>query len=517
MLKLFVDENQAIPLHCDDYYIKELASGLDELCFSVSIHDADYVSIQEEALIVADDACRYLVKAIDAGDKTASIKCQIDLDDWQAEIVQEYTYETGTPGAAVAEILPNGWRVVDNSGIASGEPFGVAYATPLDVLSKLRSAFYGLAYRFDTINKRVTFVDMFGGENLGAFATRELNLRTNNYKGKSTEFCTRLYAEGKDGLTFEEINAGKPYVDNFSYSQKIVCAYWKDERIEYPAALKKAAEERLAELAVPSRSYDCDVVDLAATDPERYSYLSFPLFSVVGLIDDTRANTKINHIVAERWIYPNLPQKNKVVLSTTALRVQSQIASVIQSINNPNSDWQDKQRAMQDTLTATILGAYGGSVRLLDTDGDGEPDELYIADNPDPAQAVNVWRFNYAGWAGSTSGYDGPFVLGATFENGGTIYANNLEVININGQNINDESISDRSMEIGTLSSGSMDSGVNSSLGNGDAAYDQVNDGPTGISVQLLVFQGQPTDFIPVRLSTGGTGYAIGYTTGPTI
>ena len=71
-----------------------------------------------------------------------------------------------------------------------------------------------------------------------------------------------------------------------------------------------------------------------------------------------------------------------------------------------------------ESLTKSILGAKGGSVRLLDTDDDGEPDTLYIADNPDPEQAVKVWRFNYEGWGASQNGYNGPFTIGASFESG---------------------------------------------------------------------------------------------------
>lgn len=71
-----------------------------------------------------------------------------------------------------------------------------------------------------------------------------------------------------------------------------------------------------------------------------------------------------------------------------------------------------------NTLADGILGTLGGSVRLIDTNNDGMPDELYIADNPDPAQAVKVWRFNYEGWAASSSGYNGPFTMGATLDSG---------------------------------------------------------------------------------------------------
>lgn len=73
---------------------------------------------------------------------------------------------------------------------------------------------------------------------------------------------------------------------------------------------------------------------------------------------------------------------------------------------------------ISENLTDAMTGALGGSVRLLDTDGDGMPDEQYIADNPDPAKAVKVWRYNYMGWGVSKTGYNGPFTMGATLEDG---------------------------------------------------------------------------------------------------
>jgi len=54
----------------------------------------------------------------------------------------------------------------------------------------------------------------------------------------------------------------------------------------------------------------------------------------------------------------------------------------------------------------------------LDTNGDGNPDELYITDNADPSLAVKVWRFNYEGWAASKTGYNGPYIFGATLDDG---------------------------------------------------------------------------------------------------
>lgn len=68
--------------------------------------------------------------------------------------------------------------------------------------------------------------------------------------------------------------------------------------------------------------------------------------------------------------------------------------------------------------TAALLGAKGGAVQHLDTDGDGMPDTIYVADNADPALANHVWKWNYEGWAASKNGYNGPFTMAATLEGG---------------------------------------------------------------------------------------------------
>ena len=454
MLTLYTASG-GVPLHEDDYYIKELASGLDELVFSMSIWDAEYPLIQEEASIQEhsnDDApINYLVKAIDGGSERAHIKCQIDLDEWRSAMVIGYNSGSASIGEIVDAVKPTGWTVTDNSGITYKRTIKLDAATAFDVLEQCRSTFSGMTFRFDNVAKTVEIVNMENGQNIGAFATRDLNLKRNDYKGKSTGFATRLYAYGKDGLSFADINGGKPYVENHDYSNRVICAYWSDERYTVKANLLLDAQAKIDEMAVPQRSFDCDVVDLAAVDPTKYSYLSFPLFTVVGLIDQTRSAGKVNHRVVERWRYPYLPEKNKVVLSTAAPRIQSQVTQIIQSVTNVNSDWNQKQAAYIDALTTAILGARGGAVRLLDTDDDGVPDTLYIADDPDPSQAVNVWRFNYQGWGASQNGYNGPFVLGATFEEGGTLYANNLKVTNINGENILDKTLGNAPLKDGAV------------------------------------------------------------------
>lgn len=108
--------------------------------------------------------------------------------------------------------------------------------------------------------------------------------------------------------------------------------------------------------------------------------------------------------------------------------VRANIADTIADQQQQIANQPDKTEIQQiaQSITNAVLGARGGSVRLLDTDGDGDPDTLYIADNSDPALAQKVWRFNYEGWGASSSGYNGPFEMSAALGMG--MYADFITV-----------------------------------------------------------------------------------------
>lgn len=153
----------------------------------------------------------------------------------------------------------------------------------------------------------------------------------------------------------------------------------------------------------------------------------------------------------------------KTTLAKTINRIETDAAQNLQEQTAVQKIW-------VDLFTSMILGAKGGSVRLLDTDGDGEPDTLYIADNPDITLAQKIWRFNYEGWGASENGYDGPFNMGAVFADGGTIFANVLKIVNIdatnintgtlNAENVNVTNINGRNIKDQTIGSDPLDNGA---------------------------------------------------------
>ena len=108
---------------------------------------------------------------------------------------------------------------------------------------------------------------------------------------------------------------------------------------------------------------------------------------------------------------------------------------------------------------------------MLDENGDGDPDTLYIADNPNPTQAVKVWRFNYEGWGASKNGYNGPFELGATLEDG--LLANFITAAHLTSGTIQSQD--------GTTFNLDLDKGLLSIVGTGKF---QSSDGNSYITIE---------------------------------
>nr|DAV46933.1 MAG TPA: tail protein [Caudoviricetes sp.] len=180
-------------------------------------------------------------------------------------------------------------------------------------------------------------------------------------------------------------------------------------------------------------------IDLSFAQLEQYSlYESTEALERVRIGDTVyvffaQLGINVSSRIVETNYDPILNRYNSVSVGSVRANIAGTIADQQQQIDDltQNPTMSSAFKKAVSSLTQTILGAKGGSVRFLDTDGDGEPDTLYIADDPDPSKAQKVWRFNYEGWGASENGYDGPFEIGATLNDG--IVANFITVGVLNG------------------------------------------------------------------------------------
>lgn len=431
MLTLYHNGEQ-YPLENTEYYIRELANGLDEAIFNLSIHDPIYAIIAEEETVTDRAGQTYKVKQIDAGANDAKIVCQLDIDDWLATLNVNYNSDTKTVYQQITAVLPAGWTLNDRALVNIGRTIE-GDLTPYDVCVKCTSV-YNVYIRWDNKNKVCTIYPKAMAAPVGAFATRELNLKEINYKGKSNDLVTRLYAYGKDGMSFADINGGKAYVDDFTYTDKIICGIWRDERYTVAADLLADATEKLKIMSKPDRTYECSIVDLQATNPELYNNLDFSLFTTATLIDDIK-EAAIDYQVVERHIFPYHPERNEVIFNSEPLKITASVVNIADALENPSSTFQQIQSQRIASATNWLTSGDGYVVARKGTNGEWK--ELLFMDTDDEATAQKVIRINENGIGFSTTGINGPYTnawtidgaLNADFITTGTLNADQVNVL----------------------------------------------------------------------------------------
>ena len=313
--------------------------------------------------------------------------------------------------------------------------------------------------------KTGSILDVYGGEyQFSRFLVRLYNERGTN-RGVSIRYGKNLTDIEQDRNIANTYTGVYPYwVDNEgnlvelpekiiyaegNYSMQKVRPLDLSQNFETaPSAseLREAAQSYIQSnnIGVPVVSITIDFIALDQTE----EYKDMPLLESVRLCDTVNVEFPKLGISAQakciKTEYDVLKGRySSIQLGEARSSISDTISDQQQEIQNKPSESM-MQKAISE-LTAAILGAQGGSVRLLDTNGDGEPDTLYIADNPDPAQAVKVWRFNYEGWGASENGYNGPFRLGASLDHGivadfittGTLQANLIKagiIKSVNGR-----------------------------------------------------------------------------------
>lgn len=303
-------------LYNNQYTIKEQFDGINYLTFTLP---EDVVVHNEDVVFETIDRQEYVVKIIN-GDY---ITCELNLDGLKAQQT-DFSNNSATAGNTLIQALSGtGWTGIDQTGLTSKKTISGAL-TPFDIIQKISETWDGVTALYNTEQKTVTLVFPALNTATVTFLTEDLNLRQLDVAGDSSKFCTRIRAEGKDGMTFADINNGKDYVENYSYSSKII--YGEkivDNRFTDKQSLLEYAQSKLDAMAVPSLSYECDVVDVASYDGE-YSFLELKMHKAVWLLDKKR-NMRIQHRVVAYERHPANPENNKVTLATVLITLQQAV------------------------------------------------------------------------------------------------------------------------------------------------------------------------------------------------
>ena len=419
------DDDEVTPMMLDDdaWFVTHAFNGNDELQFTFSEESGYYDLLEEESKVLAiglrGRSNRFVVKNIDSHDGIVTVNCDLDLYDWQRTIFDTYGGGSArTLEKVLQDVTPDGWSYSGQEQFGKSEVFQtgsrepVKAGTPLDVLD-LASEVYGCVFNFDNIAKHLYVIDTESYTPSGDFLSDEVNLKSVGYVGNSEGYATRLYPYGKrddngeNPVTIESVNGGLPYVTNNEFSDDIICVGWSDERYTEPEHLKEAAIVRLAEIAVPTRSYECDVSQLNR---------NVWLYMVLTMID-RKHRTRVDQQVVE-WKEYGRPDLDIVTLSAVAPSLESLLKSadtdddaIYQYVNGIAGDLTNAYEEAIENATDKITGNDGGYFKWI-FDAEGRPIELVnLGDSMDINNAKAVWRWNQNGLGHSNDGYNGSYGL----------------------------------------------------------------------------------------------------------
>lgn len=421
------DNVTPLMLNDEDWYVVHAYNGADTLQFTVASQSAYRWLFEEETKVLATGLRggdnRFVVKNIDSHSGSVVVDCSLDLYDWQRTIYDTYRHLNYTLEDVLRDITPSGWTYSGQQQFgqsvtvedARNEPFKAA--TPLDILNGCQELF-GCVFNFDVINHKLIVIDPESYAPSGDFLSDEVNLKSVGFVGNTDSYATRLYAYGKrddngeNPVTFEDINGGKPYVDNNEFSDDVICVGWSDERYTDPEHLLEAATVKLASMAIPLRSYECEVSQLNR---------KIWLYMVLTLIT-TDDGTRVNHQIIE-WKEYARPDLDVVTLSAT----QPSIEDIINdnfgnndgvtddelwgAINGAVDDIHNAYQEAIDKATDMIVGNNGGYFKQIFDADDNWIELLNLGDSMDVNQARQVWRWNASGLGHSNNGINGSFDL----------------------------------------------------------------------------------------------------------
>lgn len=437
MIPIYDSAGELHPLtQYDSFSITHEENGFDDcLSFRIDPRLPEYKWIAEENRIVYGGN-NWIIKKI----SDDAVEAFLDLDELKLLAYKDYYSGSLLLTELIRSLLPD-YTVLNGNLSSIRRTIAMDFATPYEILKQAMST-YKVFFEFQTEKKIITVHPAEQITSSGEYVTDELNLRSLSFRGETTQFATRLYAYGAEGMTFADINGGKPYVENHTYADKIVCAYWSDERYTIPENLLADAQAKLDELAVPVRSYECDVVDLAKMSPEKYGFLAFVLHRYITLIDTARG-LRVAHKIVSYTEYPDEPDRNKVVLSSAARTVGSFVSDAIGSAldgysggggsgGSGGGEIYDAEfdRMNQKIIAVTALLAHSTGTYSF-TDGDGN---FYLADNENLQEAKSVWVFNKDGMGHSSTGVEGPYTTAWTFD--ASFLAEQIDAIVIRAEKI---------------------------------------------------------------------------------
>ena len=334
-----------------------LATGDKKLSFSLPKEDKFYNFIEEEGYIETKTQ-EYVIKAKEVGVDYTRFDCVLNLETLEANIFDRFeSVEQTITNALNLAIVGTGWTVKANT-LKKKRTVRCTNKNALEIVQEIKKT-YRVDIVFNTLEKQIEVCEHLG-EDRGTYFIDSLNLTTLQVQSDSYKFATRIIAEGKDKLTFADINNGKNYVENYQYSNKVKTIYWKDERYTIKESLLEDARAKLEEISKPFVSYNASILNLAELNPKYKNILDYKLGDTITLISKNN-KVKDKQRIVKTLEYPQDHSRDTVELANAVLKFED-----IQQENQETTDTVSNITVDNGTLDSNAIEDNSIEIKKID-------------------------------------------------------------------------------------------------------------------------------------------------------
>lgn len=364
MLKL-KDKNKKIITGLTNYkdlcIESNLSTGDKKLSFSLYKKDKFYGFIEEECYIETKTQ-EYVIKARDVGVNYTRFDCALNLEELEANVFDRFeSVEQSITSSLNLAIVGTGWTVKDNT-LKKKRTVRCTNKNALEIVQEIKKT-YRVDIVFNTLKKQIEIYEHLG-EDKGTYFIDSLNLIALQIQSDSYKFATRIIAEGKNGLTFEDINNGKNYVENYQYSKKVKTLYWKDERYTIKESLLEDARAKLEEISKPFISYNASILNLAELNPKYKNILDYQLGDTITLLSKNN-KVKDKQRIVKTLEYPQDHSRDTVELANAVLKfedIQQENQETTDTVNNITTDNGTVDGSTIDSITTKQIEDFEANV-----------------------------------------------------------------------------------------------------------------------------------------------------------
>lgn len=331
---------EAVLENAYDIIVTGEINGEDTLSFKIPYRDSKRTYIDSEKKIqIVDDI--YKVRTVKdtkdtEGNAITEVYAEAEFYDLTFSVrKEERSFEAETAEVPMAYALAGTEWAVGTVNVRTKRTWTSSEKNALSILRNVADL-HGGDLVFDCANRLVHLLTVSGKDSGALFAYRK-NMKSIQRVVDTRSLVTRLYAFGADGLTFADINNGKPYVEDYTYTNEVRISTLDCSSFTNSYQMKEYAEMRLAQYAKPTISYVLNAMDLSVLTG--YEHEAWALGDYVRVEDKELGISVTTRIVRREY---NLQEPWNTVL---------ELSTTLKNLGSSASQWDNAA----DTLEGTSM------------------------------------------------------------------------------------------------------------------------------------------------------------------